>query len=301
MRKLPPLKALRAFEAAANRESFSAGADELNVTQAAVSHQIRALEEWFGFPLFRRDGRAVHLTDDGRQLFRATRTAFDTIAGETARLLDRGQIHTVTVTTLQSFAATWLVPHLRRFRRLHPDIDVRVTTREEVIDLTRSDIDLAIRYGLGEWPGLHVERLMGEDLFPVCSPELAAGPPGLRALEDLRHHTLIHDDYPVGWEAWLRTVGAPTDIDVSRGPLYDTTSLVVDAAVAGDGVALGRSALVEDALASGRLVRPLDITLPGTFAYYFVCNPDALERQAVRQFHDWLVDEIASVADAATV
>lgn len=293
MRKLPPLNALRAFEAAANRESFSAGAAELNVTQAAVSHQVRALEAWFGFPLFRRDGRAVYLTDEGRQLFRATRSALDRISGETSRLLDRERLGTVTLTTLQSFAATWLVPRLRRFRRRHPDIDVRITTRDEVIDLARSDVDLAIRYGLGDWPEMYVERLMGDDLFPVCSPELAAGPPGLRSLADLRHHTLIHDDYPVGWEAWLATVGAPGDIDASRGPLYDSSSLVVDAAVAGDGVALGRSALVEDALADGRLVRPLDVALHGEFAYYFVCLPDALDRQAVRLFHDWLIEEVA--------
>lgn len=298
MRTLPPLKALRAFEAAANRESFSAGAEELNVTQAAVSHQVRALEDWFGFPLFRRDGRSVRLTDDGRQLFRATRTAFDTIAGETARLMDRGQVGVVTVTTMQSFAATWLVPRLRRFRRLNPDIDVRISTQDDIVDLTRSDVDLAIRYGMGNWPGLHVERLMGDELYPVCSPELAAGPPGLQSLEDLRHHTLIHDDYPVGWEAWLQIVGGPADIDATRGPLYDSSSLVVNAAVAGDGVALGRTALVEDALAEGRLVRPLDIKVPGEFAYYFLCLPAALERQAVRAFHDWLIDEVSAFSGA---
>jgi len=291
---------LRAFEAAANRESFSAGADELHVTQAAVSHQIRALEDWFGFPLFRRDGRSVTLTEDGRQLFRATRTALDTIAGETARLLDRGRVGTVTVTTLQSFAATWLVPRLGRFRRLHPDIDVRVTTREEVVDLARSDVDLAIRFGQGDWPPLHVERLMGEELYPVCSPALAGGSPGLRSLEDLRHHTLIHDDYPAGWEAWLTTVGAPGDIDASRGPLYTTSSLVIDAAVAGDGVALGRSTLVQDALADGRLIRPFDITVTAEHAYYLAYLPEALDRQPVHLFRTWLPEEVAdfSAADA---
>lgn len=290
-RRLPPLNALRAFEAAAARTSFSQAAEDLNVTQAAVSHQVKALEDWFGFPLFRREARAVRLTPEGAQLFEAARDALDGIADAAHRLRADDGGTPLTITVLHSFAATWLVPRLRRFRDRHPEIDVRITTSETLVDLARSDIDVAIRYGVGDWPGLHVDWLMAEDRFPVCSPALAEGPPPLERLEDLRGQTLIHDDDYFGWPEWLAAAGVE-GVDVARGPLYSNSNLAVDAAINGDGILLARSVLVTDALASGRLVKPFDVSQPARMAYYLACTEAALGRPRVAAFRDWLFDEI---------
>lgn len=298
MRRLPPLNAVRAFEAAAARSSFSQAAEDLNVTQAAVSHQIKALEEWFGFPLFRREARAVRLTPEGAQLFETARDALDALAETAQRLRADDGSAPLTITVLHSFAATWLVPRLRRFHDRHPDIDVRITTSETLVDLVRSDIDVAIRYGMGDWPGLHIERMMAEDRFPVCSPELADGPPPLERLEDLRRQTLIHDDDFFGWPEWLAAAGVE-GVDVGRGPLYSNSNLAVDAAINGDGILLARSVLVEDALASGRLVKPFDVSQPARMAYYFACAEPALSRPRVTAFRDWLFEEIGRGADSA--
>jgi LysR family glycine cleavage system transcriptional activator len=290
MRRLPPLNALRAFEAAAARTSFSQAAADLHVTQAAVSHQVKLLEDWFGLPLFRREARSVRLTAAGALLFEAARDALETLAEVTRRLRDDdgGRL---TVTVLHSFAATWLVPRLRRFREHHPDIDVRLDTTETLVDLARSDVDVAIRYGMGNWPGLHVEWLMAENRFPVCSPALAAGPPRLERLEDLRGLTLIHDDDIFGWPEWLAAAGIQ-GVDVRRGPAYNNSNLAVDAAINGDGILLARSVLVADALAAGRLVKPFDVSQPAHMAYYFACTEAALERPKVAAFRAWLTDEI---------
>ncbi len=292
-RRLPPLNALRAFEAAAARTSFSQAAEDLNVTQAAVSHQVKALEDWFGFPLFRREARAVRLTPEGAQLFEAARDALDAIADTAQRLRADDGSAPLTITVLHSFAATWLVPRLRRFRDRHPEIDVRITTSETLVDLARSDIDIAIRYGMGDWPGLHVERLMAEDRFPVCSPALAVGPPRLERLEDLRGQTLIHDEDFFGWPEWLAAAGVD-GVDVARGPVYSNSNLAVDAAINGDGILLARSVLVTDALAGGRLVKPFDVSQPARMAYYLACTEAALNRPRVAAFRGWLLDEIAA-------
>ncbi len=298
-RRLPPLNALRAFEAAAARTSFSQAAADLHVTQAAVSHQVKALEDWFGFPLFRREGRAVRLTPEGAQLYETAREALDAVAETARRLREDDAGGPLTVTVLHSFAATWLVPRLRRFRERHPDIDVRIDTSEALVDLARSDIDVAIRYGMGNWPGLHVEWLMAEDRFPVCSPELAAGPPPLERLEDLRGLTLIHDDDYFGWPEWMAAAGV-TGVDVRRGPAYTNSNLAVDAAINGDGILLARSVLVADALAAGRLVKPFDVSQPARMAYYFACTEATLARPRVAAFREWLLEEIERSRDLGT-
>lgn len=293
MRRLPPLNALRAFESAARHLSYTRAADELHVTQAAVSHQVKALEEWLGLPLFRRDGRRVSLTEAGQRLFPAVRDGLDTMHRTIANLTDPNRQRRLTVTTTDSFAAAWLVPRLRRFRDRHPDIDIRVATADEVVDIARADIDVAIRTGNGNWRGLHVERLMKEDLSPVCSPRLLQDGPPLERPEDLRHHTLLHDTMEVDWSTWLRASGVE-GVDATRGPHFEHSYLVLQAAMAGEGVALGRTALVAEDLRSGRLVRPFELTLPLSYAYYFVCLPDSLNRLRVRAFRDWLFEEAAA-------
>lgn len=288
--RLPSLNAMRAFEAAARHLSFSRAADELHVTKAAVSHQVKALEEELGLPLFRRLNRALMLTDAGQTLYPAVSEALGIMGTAVARLKRHDETGGLTVTMLDSFAAIWLVPRLGRFRVMHPEIDVRISTSDDSVDFARSDVDLAIRYGAGHWSGLHAERLMTEDIYPVCAPVLLRDGPPLEKPADLKHHTLLHDFGLQTWRRWLSAVGV-TEVDAERGPHYHHSNLVLQAAEQGDGIALARSVLAADALASGRLVRPFDISLPAEYAYYVVCPTDHLRRPKVKAFRDWLFAE----------
>ena len=288
--RLPSLNALRAFEAAARHLSFTRAAEELHVTQAAVSHQIKSLEEDLGIPVFRRLNRALVLTGAGRTLFPAIGEALAIMTSAVDNLHHQDQAGELTVTTMDSFAATWLVPKLGRFRKSSPDIDVRITTSDESVDFSRVNVDMAIRYGAGNWPGLSVERLMTEEVFPVCAPSLLQAGPPLTSPADLKNHTLLHDDLRVDWRMWLMATGEK-GIDSSKGPGYQHSNLVILAAEQGDGVALARSVLVQGALDSGRLVRPFDIALPGEFAYYMVCPKANLKRPKVKAFRKWLIEE----------
>lgn len=289
-RRLPPLNAMRTFEAAARHLSFTRAAQELNVTQAAVSHQIKSLEEHLGMPVFRRLNRALMLTEAGQALFPAVNEAMDIMTTAVDRLHRHDRTGVLTVSTMDSFAATWLVPRLGRFRAAHPDIDLHISTSDESVDFDRVDIDLAIRYGHGEWPGLKVDRLMSEELFPVCSPELLSAGAPLATPADLKNHTLLHDDMRVDWRMWLMAVGE-AGVESDRGPSYQHSNLVIQAAEQGDGVALARSVLVERALAAGRLVRPFDFALQTNYAYYVVCPHANLDRPKVKAFREWLLEE----------
>lgn len=289
-RFLPPLNALRAFEAAGRHLSFTRAAQELNVTQAAVSHQIKALEERLGVPLFRRMNRALLLTDAGQAYLPQVRDTFDALARATERLVARDRAGALTVSVLPSFAAKWLVPRLGRFRERHPGIDVRLSTDHHMTDFGREDVDAAVRYGEGNYAGLDSTRLMTEDIFPVCSPRLLTGPHALRTPDDLRHHTLLHDDFRVDWRLWLLAAGVK-DIDPTRGPTFSDSSMVVQAAVEGQGVALARSVLSATDLAAGRLVKPFDVSLPARWAYYFVCPVATRDNPRIAAFRDWLLAE----------
>jgi LysR family glycine cleavage system transcriptional activator len=292
VRRLPPLNALRAYEAAARHLSFTKAAQELNVTQAAISHQVKALEERLGVTLFRRMNRALLLTDEGQSYLPAVREAFDTIGAATARLLAHERAGALVVSCMPSFGAAWLVRRLGHFRAAHPDIDVRLDLSVPLADFGREDVDIAIRYGSGDWPGLAVNRLMTEDVVPVCSPEVLAGEHPLDTPGDLRHHTLLHDEGQADWHNWLLAASVE-GVDPSRGVTYTDSSMLVQAAVAGQGVALARSALAADDLAAGRLVRAFDIRLPVEYAYYVV-HPEAYaERPKVMAFRDWLLTEAA--------
>ncbi|OFW47873.1 MAG: transcriptional regulator [Acidobacteria bacterium RIFCSPLOWO2_12_FULL_67_14b] len=300
--RLPPLNALRAFESAARHLSFTRAAAELNVTQAAISHQVRALEARLGVTLFWRQNRTLRLTEAGQALAPAAGEAFQRIADAVARLGGSRSSGALTVSVLDSFAANWLVPRLKRFRARAPEVELHLTTSDHLVDFTRDDVDLAVRYGGGRWPGLAAERLMTEELFPVCSPALLEAGPPLERPDDLGRHTLLHDEMREDWRMWLLAAGVRGG-DPARGPSYTRSSLVIQAAISGEGVALGRSVLVADALAEGRLVRPFTVSLPAEYAYYVVVPPAALERPKVRAFRDWIVAEAAgegTSADTAT-
>ena len=291
-RRLPPLNALRSFEAAGRHLSFTKAAHELNVTQAAVSHQIKTLEEALGVKLFRRLNRALLLTEPGQSYLPAVRDALDMLATATERLTRQDETGILTVSALPSLASIWLVPRINRFLETNPDIQVRIDASEHVVDFESGDVDVALRYGRGEYPGLHTERLMTEDIFPVCAPTLPTPDRPLDRPEDLKHHTLLHDDLRLDWRMWLMAA-AVEGVDPTRGLTFNASDIVIRAAIEGQGVALGRSALAADALADGRLIKPFDVILPADFAYYFVCAERDIDRPKVRKFRDWLFSDVA--------
>ena len=290
-RRLPPLKALRAFEAAARHLSFTKAAGELNVTQAAISHQVKSLEEWLGLSLFHRVNRGLRLTAEGQVYLQPLRESFDSIDAATLRLMRVDAPRRLTISTLDSFAAGWLVPRLRGFRDAHPEIEVHITTADEIVDLVRSDHDMAIRYGNGPWPGLYSVQLFDEEIYPVCSPKLITGKRPLSKPGDLARHTLLHDDMAVTWRMWLRAAGVE-GIDPERGPYYTNSFLVTHAAVNGDGVALGRSRLVASEIAAGRLIKPFELSLPANLSYHVVTPEAEKDRPKIVAFRKWLLAEV---------
>ena len=296
MRRLPPLNALRAFEAAARHLSFTKAANELFVTQAAVSHQIKALEEWFGFPLFRRQARALLLTDEAQAYLPAVRDAFDSLDSATARLLRLDQAGMLNISVAASFAAAWLVPRLGRFADAYPEIDVRISANDLVVDFDQEEVDVAIRYGQGDWPNVVSERFLTEDIFVVCSPKLLEGQHPLRTPMDLEHHTMLHDQMREDWRMWLEAKGL--DIESRRSLGISNSSMVIQAAIDGLGVALGRSVLVADDLATGRLVKPFDDAIHAEFAYYIVYPERNAQRPKVKAFRDWVFSEVERSAAA---
>jgi LysR family transcriptional regulator, glycine cleavage system transcriptional activator len=290
---LPPLSALRAFESAARHMSFSKAADELHVTPAAVSHQIHALEQDLGVRLFHRMNRSIELTASARVLLPGLTEAFTSIQASVRRLRAHNDTGTLTVTASPSFAAKWLVLRLHRFQEQCPEVDVRISATDVVVDLTKGDYDIAMRYGAGRYPGLEVELLLKNEVFPACSPQLLAEGPPLRTPEDLQAHALIHDQaierdplVPT-WSMWLKAAGV-TNVPATAGLSFNNMHLALDAAIAGHGVVLAQSTIAAADLAAGRLVRLFSLALPDQFAYYIVTAPGALERPKVRAFRDWL-------------
>ena len=296
-RRLPPLNALRAFEAAARHLSFTRAAGELHVTPAAVSHQVKALEEWLGLPLFRRRHREVVLTEAGQNYFPGVRDGVDRLAGATERVTADDETGELRVSASPSFAAKWLVPRLYRLRAAYPEIDVLLSTSDHLVEFGVEKIDIGLRYGTGRYPGLEVIRLMETDVFPVCAPSLVAGDPPLKVPADLARHTLLHDDFgeiigenTVNWEMWLRAAGVD-DVNLGRGPGFTDSSMVLMSAIDGQGVALARGTLAAGDLAAGRLVKPFDLALPSNWAYYVVYPPEYRDRPKIAAFRDWLLAE----------
>ncbi len=291
-RRLPSLNGLRAFEAAARHQSFTRAADELSVTQTAISHQIKRLEEQLGQRLFIRRNRRLLLTEAAQELLPAVRTAFDGLNAAVEQLSRSDRSGSLTVSTVISFTTKWLVPRLAGFQAAYPEIDVRITASADLVDFNRDDVDMAIRYGHGDWPGLRVDRLISEDVFPVCSPALMQGPQPLQRPEDLVHHTLLHvTSFQEDWQVWLTAAGVD-GVDYRRGVSFDLAFPALQAAIDGVGVALGRSTMVEADIAEGRLVVPFDVALPLQAAYYVVSPEETADRPKIKAFRDWLLSTI---------
>jgi LysR family glycine cleavage system transcriptional activator len=296
--RLPSLNGLRAFEAAARHLSFTVAAAELNVTQTAISHQIRRLEEELGVRLFVRQNRALALTPEARDYLPSVRAAFNDLRLATDRLLRRDNDHVLTVSTLASLAAKWLLPRLSAFQEAHPGIDVRITTSTALVDFQRDDVDAAIRYGRGQWPGLRADWLMADQLFPVCSPALLTGNRPLRSPEDLAYQTLLHTSAGYGddWRLWLTAAGLPADVSKQPGLTFDLILVTVQAAIDGIGVAMGRTSYVEADIAKGRLVVPFKITLPTDAGFYLVSPQAKADSPKLSTFRQWLVASMRNKA-----
>jgi LysR family glycine cleavage system transcriptional activator len=288
-RRLPPLNALRAFEAAARRGSFVQAAEELHVTAGAISQQVKALEAWLGRPLFRRLHRGVALNEAGTAYLETVGGLLDDLAAASQVIAQRTQV--LRITALPAFAERWLMPRLGRFQALHPQVEIALSADDRPVDLARDPVDLWLCYGAGEHPGCQVERLFGETLFPVCAPALLDRGPALERPGDLTRHTLLRDaHWRDDWRLWLAAAGV-RDLDPTRGPSFTLFAMVIQAALDGLGVALAHEALVADDLAAGRLVAPFELRLPAAQAYYLVSSPKAAKRPDVMAFRAWLRHE----------
>ena len=306
--RLPSLNALRSFEAAARYQSVTKAAEELHVTPAAVSHQLRALEEELGTSLFVRIGRRVTLTEAGRAGLPILQDAFDMLADAARRMRQDDQRY-LTVSVSPSLCVSWLVPRLHRFREIQPDIDIRLDTSDRWVDFNRDMVDVAIRYSDGSQHGLASTRLIEEERFPVCSPGLASGETGERPplLEpnDLRHHTLLHVEWGPSrgqipnWKNWLRLANV-NDIQAHRGTRFTHVGMAIQAAIQGQGVALGSTLLSADALLNGLLVRPFTIIMSSSgYAEHLVCPLSRREDPRIIAFRDWLLAETQTTCEMA--
>lgn len=294
MRKLPPLNGLRAFEAAARHLSFSRAADELFVTPAAISHQIKGLEEFLGVTLFRRMVRTVILTDAAQSVLPLVTEAFDKLADAAERLKITEHTGVLTVTTAPTFGAKWLLQHITAFSEAYPEISVRLDARLDLVDFERDGVDVAIRLGSGDYPGMRVERLFAERVVPVCHPKFLEGPDRLQTPEDLRQVTLLHVDWgkmtgPLpDWQMWLTSAGID-DVDYKKGPSFTVESMAIAAAVRGSGVALASTYAVEEELANGQLVIPFPRALTPEAAYWLVAPERTADHPKVKAFREWIL------------
>jgi len=294
-RQLPPLNALRAFEAAARNESFTRAAEELCVTQGAVSHQVKALEATLGIKLFNRERQRLAITDAGREYLNVVRDALDRIAAGTERVLQRQSSGVLTVSTSPDFAAKWLVYRLGRFAEAHPGIDLRVSATMHHVDFVREEVDVAVRHGDGNWGGLNAVRLCSEQLFPVCSPKLVSGRNRIAEPADLLKSPLLHLDDSKAWSQWFDAAGV-ADAEMSHGLVLNRASMLIDAAVDGQGVALARTTLAAWDVLNGRLVKPFDVGLRLSRTYWIVCPKTTSTKPKITTFRDWLLAEAADDA-----
>ncbi len=292
MAMLPSLSGLRAFEAAARHMSFTRAAAELHVTQTAISHQIARLEEQIGLRLFVRHGRTLSLTREAQDYLPSIRSAFEDLRRATDRLRRFEQEGLVTISTTASLATKWLIGKVAAFQDANPGIEVRITTSAHLVDFRREEVDMAVRYGRGTWPGVRADWLMAEHLFPVCSPTLRN--PGGEALQrpaDLALHTLLHSSVSrEDWQLWLTAAGLPPAIAARRGLMFDQGFMAIQAAMEGLGVALGQTHLVEADLAAGRLVAPFDLVLPRDAGYYVVAPEPIADTPKIARLRAWLID-----------
>lgn len=299
VRRLPPLNALRAFEAAARLGSFARAADELAVTPTAISHQIKGLEETLGVELFVRLPRGLRLSAAGASYLPDLTRGFDALARAGDRLAGDAVSGLLHISTTSSFANCWLVPRLDTFHGRYPGLALRITSTPRHVDFIREGVDVAIRYGRGNYPGLRTVKLLEEEVFPVASPALVSGEPPLRDWPDLARHTLLHDytgdmaEPWISWSVWLRRAGVDLAADSPGGIEFDNSETLLEAAVRGQGVALGRTVLVAEHLREGRLVPLFGMRHPADFAYFLVAPEATANQTRIRVFTEWLQEEAA--------
>ena len=291
-RRLPPLNGLRAFEATGRHLSFTKAAEELNVTQTAVSHQIKGLEEQLGLKLFHRSPGRVELTREGRLLLPGLTEAFDRMTQAVEDVRPASGNRPLIVSVTPAFGSKWLAGRLGRFWCQHPEVELVIQHTMNLVDLTRDEVDVAVRFGDGDWPGLVSEKLVAKDMVPICSPALLEGAHPLREPADLKHHTLLHEDDQEDWVEWLRIAGV-TDIDPRRGPVVDDLSTLARLAMDGAGVAIAPLNMMEEELKSGRLVQPFDVSLPQEAGYHLVYLPGMEKDPRVAAFREFLFAEAA--------
>lgn len=287
--RLPPMQALRAFDAAARTGSLTRAAEMLHLTHGAISHQIKALEEEFGVKLVERSGRGIRLTDEGERFAARLRGALSEIADAMREITTRSNPRQLRLSTLPSFAARWLLPRVARFFKAHPDIDLEIRTNNALVDFRRDDVDVAIRHGLGQWQGVIAEHLLDDLIFPVCSPRLNGGKLPKRPA-DLARFPLLRGEGE-RWKPWFEAAGVDLP-EPDRGALYSDSSHMVQAAIEGQGVAIARSSLLGDDLKNGVLVKLFDIELHNSRKYYLVYPPRMKDSPKLAVFRDWLRKEL---------
>ncbi|GBD46812.1 transcriptional regulator GcvA [Methylopila sp. Yamaguchi] len=302
--QLPPMTALRAFVAVAQHGSFIRAGEALHVTPAAIGQQIRQLEAHIGTQLFRRDrGQALEPTEVAQKLLPGLVEGFASILAAVDRLSESEEALPLRISVAPSFALKWLLPRLDRLRARHPEFDVRIATTTDLVDFSRDEADCAIRFGAGSYSGLHSEILLSDYVVPVCSPALLRGPFPLDDISRLPAHVLLHDDGAAidasapDWRTWLKTEHVE-GIDLTRGPRFDQALMAIEAAIAGQGIALARSTLVSDDLANGRLIHPFGEPRKVLHSYHFVCRPHRLHTPRIQLFLNWLREEAAASAAA---
>lgn len=298
--KMPPLHALMCFESAARLMSMKAAAVELCVTSSAVSQQIAKLENMTNIRLFIRSPRRLELTTEGRIYLRAIRPAFIQIAEATQRLMNEGKANKVTVSCTSSFAIQWLLPRLPAFEKANPGVEVQISTTNRQVDLLSEGIDFAIRHGAGNYPGLESECLVNDKLLPVCSPRLITREYDLSSPGDMANYTLLHDEHRLDWAVWFRALGIE-DVNTDTGPVFIDSNGVIEAAIAGKGIALVRSALVTEELESGLLINPLQVEVNSPIAYYLVYDESAILQKISRRFRDWITLTAAAQHEHAAI
>lgn len=294
--RLPPLNALRAFEASGRQLSFTKAAEELFVTQAAISHQIKSLEEHLGIKLFMRKNRSLLLTEEGQSYYFDIKDIFTSILDATEKLLARGAKGAITVGVQPSFAIQWLIPRLNAFTLLHPDIDVRIKAVDQPDNSLTEDVDISIYHGRGRWPNIHADKLHTEYLIPVCSPLLLNGKKRLLVTNDLINHTLLHDTSRRDWKRWFKSTGVK-GINVNHGPIFSHSTMVLQAAIHGQGVALANSVLAKPEIDSGRLVCPFNDVLISKNSFYVVCRENQLDIGKIAAFRSWMLDTVDGEKD----
>ncbi|CED70667.1 glycine cleavage system transcriptional activator [Aliivibrio wodanis] len=292
-RRLPPLNSLRVFEAAARHLSFTRAAEELFVTQAAVSHQIKALEEFLGLKLFRRRNRSLLLTEEGQSYFLDIKEIFSSLSEATDKVLERSAKGALTISLPPSFAIQWLVPRLSDFNNQEPDIDVRIKAVDMDEGSLTEDVDVAIYYGRGNWPGLRVDLLYQEQLLPLCSPQVLLNEKPLATIDDLRFHTLLHDTSRKDWKQFVKQFDLQ-GMNVNQGPIFSHSTMVLQAAAHGQGIALGNNVLAQPELDAGRLVAPFEELLISKNAFYLVCSEKQADTGRIATFREWILSKARS-------